>query len=156
MAFGWLKPKRERLQRVTIKNDHKHLEVRARRYLAAYLEADAPRKALFYKAVEDASQKCHAEAGMKAPPVDRTDAEVANSIADAAIEIVLARDAGRQNDGNAAVFVTDAFATVGVAYRRAAGIYGEDEPMQVLGTAAVHLLTIATSYEKTNHPDRSA
>ena len=40
----------------------------------------------------------------------------------------------------------DATATVAVAYRRAAGVYSTDKDMQELGTAAVHLLTMATSY----------
>jgi len=43
-------------------------------------------------------------------------------------------------------FVTDAYATVAVAYHRAAGIYIMDKEMQELGTAAVHLLTMASSY----------
>jgi hypothetical protein len=33
-----------------------------------------------------------------------------------------------------------------VAYHRAAGVYIADKDMQELGTAAVHLLTIGTSY----------
>lgn len=37
-------------------------------------------------------------------------------------------------------FMTDACATVAIAYRRAAGIYAGDEQMQKLGTAAVHLV----------------
>jgi hypothetical protein len=32
-------------------------------------------------------------------------------------------------------FVTDAYATLGVAYHRAAGVYVLDEDMQALGTA---------------------
>jgi putative ABC transport system substrate-binding protein len=40
----------------------------------------------------------------------------------------------------------DACATVGIAYHRAAGVYTLDKEMQELGTAAVHLLTMATSY----------
>jgi hypothetical protein len=61
------------------------------------------------------------------------------------MKMVLDRTAQREDDrvGN---FVTDAYATVAVAYHRAAGIYAEDEEMQELGTAAVHLLTMATSY----------
>jgi hypothetical protein len=43
-------------------------------------------------------------------------------------------------------FVTDACATVAVAYNRAAGVYVGDDELQDLGTAAVHLLTMATSY----------
>src|SRR5665213_1198847 len=45
-----------------------------------------------------------------------------------------------------AEFVTDAYATVGVAYHRAAGLYSADRTMLKLGTAAVHLLTMANSY----------
>ena len=42
--------------------------------------------------------------------------------------------------------ITDAYATIAIAYHRAAGVYIEDHGMQELGTAAVHLLTMATSY----------
>ena len=45
-----------------------------------------------------------------------------------------------------AALITDAYATVAVAYRRASAAYAIDEEMQKLGTAAVHLLTIAMSY----------
>ena len=45
-----------------------------------------------------------------------------------------------------AALITDAYATVAIAYRRASAAYTMDEEMQQLGTAAVHLLTIATSY----------
>jgi hypothetical protein len=58
-----------------------------------------------------------------------------------------AQAASKENE-RIAEFVTDAYATVGVAYHRAAGIYTKDQEMQQLGTAAVHLLTMATSYAK--------
>ena len=38
------------------------------------------------------------------------------------------------------------YATVAVAYHRAAGVYIDEKKMQQLGTAAVHLLTMATSH----------
>ena len=38
------------------------------------------------------------------------------------------------------------YAAVAVAYRCASTVYGVDEEMQQLGTAAVHLLTMPTSY----------
>jgi hypothetical protein len=41
--------------------------------------------------------------------------------------------------------------TVGIAYHRAAGLYIMDKEMQDLGTAAVHLLTIATSYMRAHN-----
>jgi hypothetical protein len=57
------------------------------------------------------------------------------------MQMVLERENRRVGD-----FVTDACATVAVAYSRAAGVYKADADMQELGTAAVHLLTMATSY----------
>jgi len=42
--------------------------------------------------------------------------------------------------------ITEAYATVAIAYRRASAAYTEIDDMQQLGTAAVHLLTIATSH----------
>jgi len=69
------------------------------------------------------------------------------------MKVVLERSILMNND-RTADFVTDAYATVGVAYHRAAGVYVLDKDMQELGTAAVHLLTIATSY-MTQHPDSS-
>ena len=50
--------------------------------------------------------------------------------------------------GSNAAFIIDAYATVAIAYHRAAGIYSEAKPMQELGTAAVHLLTMATSHTR--------
>jgi hypothetical protein len=58
------------------------------------------------------------------------------------------RSAIEKADDQTADFVTDAYATVAIAYHRAAGIYTDDKKMQELGTAAVHLLTMATSYLK--------
>ena len=43
-------------------------------------------------------------------------------------------------------FVTDSCATLAIAYHRAAGVYEKDDEMKELGTAAAHLLTMATSY----------
>lgn len=141
--FGWLKSKsRERRKKVRL--DRKHLEDRARRFLKSYLEADEKQKPHFYRAVEDISKKCHPAAlGLAQSDVD--DSRIAETTAQTAMKMVLDRTAQREDDrvGN---FVTDADATVAVAYHRAAGIYAEDEEMQELGTAAVHLLTMATSY----------
>ena len=70
---------------------------------------------------------------------------IAEATAEAAIQIVQDHDY-RKKKHSAADFVTDAAATVAIAYRRAAGVYVRDKKMQELGTAAVHLLTMATSY----------
>jgi hypothetical protein len=66
------------------------------------------------------------------------------------MKMVLERSALRQED-RIFHFVTDACATVGVAYHRAAGVYTMDKEMQELGTAAVHLLTMATSYMRAHN-----
>ena len=60
------------------------------------------------------------------------------------MNILLKMDSKEVGSGDA--FVKDAYATVAIAYHRAAGVYIEDKLMQELGTAAVHLLTMATSY----------
>jgi hypothetical protein len=65
------------------------------------------------------------------------------------MKIVLER--GAKKDDCISDFVTDACATVGIAYHRAAGVYTMDPEMQELGTAAVHLLTIATSYMRAHN-----
>ena len=79
---------------------------------------------------EGASAACHA--GITNPTLDN--AHIAEATAEAALK---------------------AYATVAVAYRRASGVYAIDEEMQKLGTAAVHLLTMATSHMKA-HPDGDA
>ena len=63
------------------------------------------------------------------------------------MRIVLQRTESKKDD-RLDDFVTDAYATVAIAYHRAAGVYTMDKKMQELGTAAVHLLTMATSYTK--------
>jgi hypothetical protein len=60
--------------------------------------------------------------------------------------MVLDRAARFSADDKVEDFVTDACATVAIAYHRAAGVYVTDEKMKELGTAAVHLLTMATLY----------
>jgi hypothetical protein len=143
--FGWFKSEqRERRRKVRL--DRKNLEARARRFLKGYLDADETRKLQFYRAVEDISRKCQpAPSGL--PPSESEDAQIAEATSEAALKMVLAsekRVAHKKDD--IADFVTDACATVGVAYHRAAGVYTMDKQMEELGTAAVHLLTMATSY----------
>jgi hypothetical protein len=66
------------------------------------------------------------------------------------MKMVLERIETRKGD-RTAEFVTDAYATVGIAYHRAAGVYMMDKEMQELGTAAVQLLTIAISYMRAHN-----
>jgi hypothetical protein len=73
--------------------------------------------------------------------------QLAQASAEAALKVVKVRE--RQaidRRDQLAELITDAYATVAIAYRRASTAYTVDEEMQQLGTAAVHLLTIATSY----------
>ena len=142
--FGWFKSaSRERRKKVRV--DRKHLEERARRFLKSYLEADEARKPQFYRAVEDVSRKCHsAEPGLAQSDLD--DGQIAETAFQAAMQMVLDRTGRSKEDDRIGNFVTDACATVAVAYHRAAAVYVGDEEMQKLGTAAVHLLTMATSY----------
>ena len=141
--FGWFKSEgRERRKKV--RQDRKHLEARARRFLKSYLEADEVRKPEFYRAVEDISKKCHPpDLNFSQPELN--DGQIAEATSKAAMQMVLEREKRRVED-----FVTDACATVAVAYQRAAGVYKADADMQELGTAAVHLLTMATSYTTTH------
>jgi hypothetical protein len=145
MVFGWFaSERRERRRKVRL--DREHLEPRARRFLKIYLNADETRKPEFYQAVQEASEQCR-PSGSSLPPLEMEDAQVAEAASSAAMQIVLERSALNKGDRNSD-FVTDACATVAVAYHRAAGVYIMDKEMQELGTAAVHLLTIATSWTR--------
>ena len=98
------------------------------------------RKPEFYRAVEDVSKECQpADLGLGQPYLD--DSQIAEATSRAALQMVLDRANDKVED-----FVTDACATVAVAYHRAAGVYEVDAEMKELGTAAAHLLTMATSY----------
>jgi hypothetical protein len=148
--FGWLKSK-SRKRRKAVKLDREHLEERARRFLTGYLEANESRKPHFYRAVEDVSKNCHpAELNIESEVDDHLIAEKTSQMA---MKMFLDRKAQVHEDDRVGNFVTDACATVAVAYHRAAGVYVDDEEMRELGTAAVHLLTMATSY--TNARDGS-
>jgi hypothetical protein len=149
--LGWLNSK-SRKRRKAVKLDRKHLEQRARRFLTGYLEANETRKPHFYRAVEDASSKCQ-PAELKLARSDVDDHRIAEATSLAAMKMVLDRRAQVDENDRVGNFVTDAYAAVAIAYHRAAGAYVEDEEMTELGTAAVHLLTMATSY--TNAHDGS-
>ena len=142
--FGWFKSeKRERQKKVKL--DRKHLEARTRRFLKNYLDAEQMRKPQFYRAVDDISKKCQPEELDLAQP-DLDQGRIAEATSQAAMQMVLERQRHSNQKDRVGEFVTDACATVGVAYHRAAGVYDADKEMQDLGTAAVHLLTMATSY----------
>ena len=138
--FSWFKPNR---QREKIRQDRKHLEARVRRLLKGYLSADAPRKQRYYEVIAGAAAAC--QPSVSDPHLEN--AQLAQAAAEAALKVVKLRErqAIADNDQLAAL-ITDAYATVAIAYRRASAAYTVDEEMQKLGTAGVHLLTIASSY----------
>ncbi len=103
------------------------------------------RKPQFYRAVEDISKKCQ-PADTRLAQSDLDDARIAETAYQAAMQMVLDRTGRLKKEDRVGNFVTDACATVAVAYHRAAGAYVGEEEMEKLGTAAVHLLTMATSY----------
>lgn len=134
--FGWFRSEQRKRRRL-IRSDRQHLEVRARRFLNGYLKAEVTRKPMFYRAVDDISRKCQPQSGLK-------DADVAEATSEAAMKMVLhLSDLSKKDQPD---FLADACATVAIAYHRAAGVYSADLKMQELGTAAVHLLSMATSY----------
>src|SRR6478672_7891279 len=147
--FSWFRGDNRRRK---IREDRKYLEARARRFLKNYLAAERATKHRYYEAVEGASAGC--QPGTSDPTLE--DAHIAEATAEAALKVVKRRgQRTSDNKDDLAMLLTDAYATVAVAYRRAAGVYAIDEEMQKLGTAAVHLLTMATSHMKA-HPDGNA
>lgn len=135
--FSWLKPNRQ------IREDREYLEARARRLLKGYLSADAPRKQRYYEVVAGAAAAC--EPGVSDPSLEN--AQLAQAAAEAAFKVVKQREHQAIADKDqVGALITDAYATVAIAYRRASAAYTVDKDMQQLGTAAVHLLTISTSY----------
>jgi len=139
-VFSWFKPNRQREQ---IQRDRKHLEARVRRQLKNYLSADGPSKSEIYELVAGAAAGCQPD--ISDPKLEGV--RLAQACAEVAIKVVRAREHQAFDDNDRlAALITDAYATVAIAYRRASAAYTVDEEMQKLGTAAVHLLTIATSY----------
>ncbi len=138
--FKWFKPNR---QRAMIREDRKHLEARARRLLNGYLSADGLRKQRYYDVIAGAAAAC--QPGVSDPSLENV--QLTQAAAEAAAKVVKLREQQAIADKDpVGSMITDAYATVAIAYRRASAAYTETEDMQQLGTAAVHLLTIATSH----------
>jgi hypothetical protein len=136
-VFSWLKSNKQ------IREDRKHLEARARRLLKGYLSADELKKRRYYEVVAGAAAGC--QPNVTDPKLEGV--QLAQVAAEAAFKVVRKRErqAIDEND-QVGSLITDAYATVAIAHRRASAAYTGDEEMKKLGTAAVHLLTIATSY----------
>src|SRR4029079_9979949 len=103
----------------------------------------APRKQRYYEVIAGAAAGC--EPGVSDPTLENS--QLAQLAAETALNVVKLREQqGSADNDQVTALITDAYATVAIAYRRASAAYTIDKEMQKLGTAAVHLLTIATSY----------
>jgi hypothetical protein len=150
MMRSWFKAHGQRKQ---VRQDRKYLEARARRILKGYLAADDPRKQRYYEAVAGAAIGCQPAA------VDLAleNPQLAYDTAESGLNIVKPRELQQLDGDEVQSMITDAYAAVAIAYRRAAAFYTDDKEMLRLGTAAVHLVTIATSYmEKVAPPSGPA
>ena len=147
--LGWF---RSLTQRKQIREDRKHLEARVRRFLKSYLAADPSKKHEFYEVVAGAAAAC--QPSITDPTVKNTD--LAQAAAEVALRVVQFRERQRSDCNELQSMITDAYAAVAFAHRRAAAFYSIDAEMQRLGTAAVHLVTMANSYAALNNPDELA
>ena len=129
------------VRRKQIRADRK-VEKRVRHFLERYLAADAASKNQFYQVVAGAAAAC--QHSVRDPTLENTDLAYATS--DLAFKIVQSRSRRGTAADSVQSMITDAYATVAIAHRRAAAAYTADPEMQRLGTAAVHLVTMATSY----------
>ena len=136
-------------QRKQIREDRKYLEARVRRFLKSYLAADPSKKHGFYEVVAGAAAAC--QPSVTDPTVENT--ELAQFAAQVALKVVQFRERQRSDCDDLQSMITDAYATVAFAHRRAAAFYSIDPEMQRLGTAAVHLVTMANSYAALNNPE---
>jgi hypothetical protein len=115
--FGWSKIDRER--RRLIGEDRKYLEVRVRGFLHDYLSASDVEKDQYCEVVAGASAGCLPEDSIlhfENLRLAEITAEKANAIAKRRLQAE--RDSYDPLEG----FITDAYATAAVAYRRAAGM----------------------------------
>ena len=144
---SWFKSDR---RRKAIREDRKYIVGRARRFLLSYLTSDDPQKQRYYELVAGVAAACQPQA----PDPKLQNTELSKIVAETALRVVKVREQQvDDNDGRLASLITDAYATVAMAYRRAAAVYVLDEEMQQIGTAAVHLVTIANSYMAAQSPD---
>jgi hypothetical protein len=133
-----------------IREDRKYNLGRARRFLLSYLASDDLQKQQYYELVAGAAAAC--QPGVCDPHIENT--ERSKTVAENALRVVKVRERrADDDDGQLASLITDAYATVAMAYRRAAAVYVRDEEMQQIGTAAVHLVTIANSFMGAQSPD---
>jgi hypothetical protein len=137
--LDWLRTHNQRKQ---ARRDRALLEPRARRLLDSYLAADGPRKQRFYQVVAGAAAACSPE--VSDPALDTTRHAAATAFQ--ALQVVKSRVQKKLDGDELQSLITDAYAVVAVASNRAALTATMDEETLRLGTAAVHLITMATSF----------
>ncbi|MGY3354814.1 hypothetical protein ACVWZK_001477 [Bradyrhizobium sp. GM0.4] len=126
-----------------IRDDRRYLKARARRLLQSYLTSSELQKQRYYQVIAGAAAAC--QPGIDDPSLSNE--KLAELTARAATKVAKGRILKAKDEhDHAAVLITDAYATVAIAYRRAAAAYIADKEMEQLGTAAVHLVTIANSF----------
>ena len=114
--FSWFKPNRRR----EIRQDRKHLEARARRLLKSCLSADAPRKQRYYEVIAGAAAAC--QPGVSDPNLENP--QLNHAAAEAALKVVKVRERQAIDDNDQlAELITDVYATVTIAHRRASTAY---------------------------------
>ena len=119
-----------------------HIEARVRRFLEDYLAADAEKKNDYYEVVAGAAAACQSNVANAA----LESIELARHTSAVALKVLRSRLKRNLDGDEVQSMITNAYATVAIANHRAAALYARDPEMQRLGTAAVHLVTIATSY----------
>jgi hypothetical protein len=139
-------------RRKATREDRKFILRPARRFLTTYLASHGSKKQQFYEVIAGAAAACQPECF----DLNLENTELCKEIAQKALSVVKARERRPTSDnGPLEQLITDAYATVALAYRRAAALYVLDEEMQQIGTAAVHMVTIANSYNH-RHLDNSS
>jgi hypothetical protein len=136
-------------RRKAIREDRKYIVARARRFLTSYLASDDLQKQQYYELVVGAVDACQPR--VSDPHLENT--ELSKTIAETAFRVVKVRHRQAEDKDHLQGLITDAYSTVAIAYRRASAVYVLDEEMQQIGTAAVHLVTIANSYMAAQSPD---
>ena len=112
--------KLRRQQRNIARHDRQYLESRVRRFLERYLSATQPDKDHFLEVVAAVALACQPENVLSFSE----NVQVAEITAGTASAVVMRRREAEKDrpDDPAFAFMTDATATVAVAYRRAAGM----------------------------------
>jgi hypothetical protein len=134
-------------RRKAIREDRKYIVTRARRFLTSYLASDDLQKQQYYDLVAGAADACRPR--VSDPHLENT--ELSKLIAETALRVAKARHRQAEDKDHLQELIT--YSTVAIAYRRPAAVYVLDEEMQQIGTAAVHLVTIADSYMAAQSPD---